>query len=278
MRKYIRVRKFDGSLEAYDGRKVVWFCRRMGASSRDAKTIADKVEARLYDEIPTKKILQIARRYLKQKKPETGLRRDLRSAISLLRSKPDWELFVRLLMKEVGYEVVGNKILRGKCVNSEIDGVLMKDSQTIMLEVKHHLSPHTKTGLDVPKQVWATYMDLTEGFNLNHHNFNFTGALLVCNTKFSEAGKTFADCRGIGHLSWKNPPERGLEILIENETFYPVTLISEVDRETEAALGDSGIVLLKQLFDVDLEKMSFKTGLKKEKIEKLMASAKKIIN
>ena len=79
-------------------------------------------------------------------------------------------------------------------------------------------------------------------------------------------------------MSWKNPPEKGLEILIENEAFYPVTLISEVDRETEAALGDSGIVLLKQLFDVDLEKMSFKTGLKKEKIEKLMASANKIIN
>ena len=88
------------------------------------------------------------------------------ASISLIRSKPDWELFVQLLMKEVGYEVEGNKVLRGKCVENEIDGVLRKNSQTIMLEVKHHLNPHTKTSLDIQREVWAIYMDLTEGFKL----------------------------------------------------------------------------------------------------------------
>ena len=159
MRRVVRVRKFDGSFEVYERQKVVLFGLRMGASKRDAETIANKVEAYLYDEIPTKKILQIASRYLKQYISEVGLRRDLRSVICLLRSKPDWEFFVQLLMKKVGYEVEGNMVLKGKCVGSEIDGVLRKDSQTIMLEVKHHLDPHTKTSLDIPKQVWATYMD-----------------------------------------------------------------------------------------------------------------------
>ena len=151
MKRFIRVRKFDGSLEAYNRKKIILFCLRMGASKRDAETIADKVEARLYDEIQTKKILQMARRYLKKYKPDVGLRRDLRSSISLIRSKPDWELFVQLLMKEVGYEVEGNRVLRGKCVENEIDGILRKNSQTILLEAKHHLNPHTKTSLDTPK-------------------------------------------------------------------------------------------------------------------------------
>ena len=147
----IRVRKFDGSFEAYNRQKVVLFCLRIGASRRDAETITDKVEAYLYDEISTKKILQMASRYLKHYEPEVGHRRDLRSAICLLRSKPDWELFVQLLMKEIGYEVEGNRVFRGKCVENEIDGILRKNSKTIMLEVKHHSDPHTMTSLDIPR-------------------------------------------------------------------------------------------------------------------------------
>jgi hypothetical protein len=277
MHRLIRVRKFDGSFEAYDRQKVVLFCLRMGVFKKDAEAVADKVEARLYDEISTKNILQIAARYLRSYKPEVALRRDLRSAICLLRSKPDFELFIHLLMKEVGYEVEGNRILRGKCVENEIDGVLRKNSQTLMLEVKHHLDPHIKTSLDISRQVWATYMDLTEGFKLAYHDVDFTGSLIVCNTKFSDEGKQFADCRGIGNLSWKNPLERGLEVLIEEEKFYPTTLLREVDRQTEAALGDNRIILLKQLLDTDLEKLSIKTGIKKERIERILENASKIV-
>jgi len=273
----VRVRKFDGSFEAYNRQKVVSFCLRMGASRRDAETIADKVEAHLYDEIPTKRILQMASRYLKHYRPEAGLRRDLRSAICLLRSKPDWERFVQLLMKKVGYDVEGNRILRGKCVENEIDGILRKNSQTIMLEVKHHFDPHTKTSLDVPRQVWATYIDLMEGFKLAYHDVNFTGALIVCNTKFSDEGKKYADCQRIGHLSWKNPLERGLEALIEEEKCYPVTMLKEVDKETESALGDNGIIMLKQLLDANPEKLSLKTGIRVERIKRLMENARKII-
>ncbi len=273
----IRVRKFDGSLEAYNRQKVTVFCRRMGASPQEAEAIADRVEARLVDEIPTKRILQLARRYLRQHRPDTKLHHDLRSAICLLRPKPDWELFVRLLMSDVGYTVEGNRVLQGKCVENEIDGILRTPSQTIMLEVKHHVDPHTKTSLDIPRQVWATYTDLREGFHLAYHDVNFTDALIVCNTKFSDEGKQFADCQGIGHLSWKNPLERGLEVLIEEENCYPLTMLPAVDRNTEAALGDHGIVLLKQLVAGDPEHLSQKTGLPRNHIERLTAQARQIL-
>jgi hypothetical protein len=273
----VRVRKFDGSLEAYSRHKVVVFCLRMGASQRDAETIADKVEAGLYDEIPTKKILRMARRYLKHHRPESGLLRDLRSAIGLLRPKPDWERFVQLLLREVGYEVEGNRILRGKCVENEIDGVLRKNSQTIMLEVKHHVDPHTKTNLDIPRQVWATYSDLIEGFKKAYHDIDFTGALIVCNTKFTEEGKQYAECQGIGHLSWKTPLERGLEVLIEEEKFYPITILKEVDKRIEFALGDHGIVVLKQLLDADSRKLSLQTGISRDRLRKLMEDANKTV-
>jgi len=273
----VSVRKFDGSIEAYDKQKVMLFCLKMGASKEEAEMIANKIETYLYNEIPTKKIRQMASQYLKQHVPETRIRRDLRYAICLLRPKPDWEHFVQLFMKNQGYGVEGNKILRGRCVENEIDGILRKNAQILMLEVKHHFDPHIKTSLDIPRQVWATYSDLTEGFKLAHHNVNFTGAMIVCNTKFSEESKKYASCQGIEHMSWKNPVERGLEVLIEEEKFYPVTLLREVDKATEAILGDNGIILLRQLLDTDAEKLSLTTGLDLLRSKSIIVNAEKIM-
>jgi hypothetical protein len=177
-----------------------------------------------------------------------------------------------------GYDVEGNKVLRGKCVESEIDGVVRMHSQTFMLEVKHHRAPHTKTGLDIPRQVWATYVDLTEGFPLGYHDFDFTGALVVCNTKFSTQGEQYARCRGLRLLSWKNPPDRGVEALIEEARFYPVTVVREVDRRTEAALGDAGILLLTQLVAADLHALSRKTGVPQAKLDTICANARNILS
>jgi uncharacterized protein (UPF0128 family) len=67
-----------------------------------------------------------------------------------------------------------------------------------------------------------------------------------------------------------------LEVLIEEKKFYPVTTLNEVDKETEVTLGDNGIILLKQLLEADLEKISIKTGIKKEKMERLMKNCSQI--
>ena len=273
----IRVRKFDGSLEAYNRKKIVAFCLRVGASKGEAKAIADRVEGRLYDKIQTKNILQMARRYVARYQPKVRLRRDLRSAISLLRSKPDWELFVQHLMSEVGFEVEGNRILRGKCVENEVDGVLRKNAQTIMLEVKHHAAPHTKTRLDIPREVRSIFEDLTEGFTLGYHDIDFTDALIVCNTKFTTEAKKYADCRGIGRLSWKDPAERGLEVIIEEEKFYPITILREVDKKMKTTLGDNGIIVLKQIIDADLKKLAAKTRIREERLEGLERNARKLL-
>jgi len=109
----VSVRKFDGSIEPYDKQKVMLFCLKMGASKEEAEMIANKIETYLYNEIPTKKIRQMASQYLKQHVPETRIRRDLRYAICLLRPKPDWEHFVQLLMKNKGTELKETRYYEG---------------------------------------------------------------------------------------------------------------------------------------------------------------------
>lgn len=79
-----------------------------------AEDIADYVERRLYDGVSTGEIYRITMGRLRRYHPEIAHRRNLRAAISLLRPKPDWELFVRILMAKDGYRVEGNTLLKGE--------------------------------------------------------------------------------------------------------------------------------------------------------------------
>jgi transcriptional regulator NrdR family protein len=62
----IFVTKFDGRKQPFDKSKIIRTCLRMHASLEQAKEIADKIEKKIYDGIPTKKILRMIFTYLKK--------------------------------------------------------------------------------------------------------------------------------------------------------------------------------------------------------------------
>jgi hypothetical protein len=216
-------------------------------------------------------------KYLKEYKPEVKHRIDLRGAISLLRPKPDFEEFTRLLLNEYGYEVTPNQIIRGRCVEHEIDAVAKKDGETVYVEIKHHVDPHTYTGMGVFLRAKATFDDLVEGFQFGYNDVNFNKALVICNTKISNHARRYAECRGIGHIGWKFPPTKGLGKMIEEKKFYPVTILKGLDGKTEERFGNANIVLLKQLIEIDLEELIEKTRIPKDRLQSLIKKAKKLL-
>lgn len=233
----VLVTKFDGRKENFQKQKVFETAMRMGLTKEDARELADKIEVKIYDGIQTKKILQMIFDLAKEYKPDIKQRIDLRQAISLLRSKPDFETFVTLLLKQEGYNVVHNQIISGKCVDHEIDDVARKGSETIYVEVKHHIQYHTFTGVGVFLEVQATFEDLLEGFTNKRNKYNFTKALVILNTKLSEHARTYAKCKDMDFIAWKDPVDNGLEKRIEEYKFYPITLLKNIDSKTEAQLG-----------------------------------------
>lgn len=273
----IFVTKADGTREPFQKGKIINTCMRMHAGKEAAEIIAEKIESRVYDGVPTYKILRMIFIYLKKYRPAIRQQIDLRKAISLLRPKPDFELFVDLLLREYGYQVTPNQIVQGRCIEHEIDAIAQKNDETLMVEVKHHLNHHTYTSLDVCKETWATFEDLTEGFKLGLNSIKFTKALIVCNTKFSEHARRYAKCRGIEHIGWKAPPEGGLEQKIEEKKLYPITLIKGLGKETEGKLGDNGIVLLKQLTEYDIDELSQRVDVKKDRLRPLIEKASEIL-
>jgi hypothetical protein len=272
------VTKFDGSKQQFDKGRVIHTCLRNGASKETAEAIANRVERDIHEGVSTKEILNLICRYLGEHHPESQFRVDLRSALSILRSKPDFEEYTSLILKDQGYNVRSNQILRGKCIEHEIDVIAQKEAKTIYVEVKHHDKAHTYTALEVPMKVWATLQDLADGRKLGYHSIDFTGALIICNTKFTDHARNYADCVGIAHMGWKSPVPNGLEDIIERGGLYPITLLKGIDRRLQRLLVENGIVLLRQLTGEETEMLARKRVISTSQLSLLKNGSRRILS
>lgn len=138
----------DGSKQLFVKDKVMKTCLRIGASRKIAKIVANEVERNLFEGISTEKIFQMTLRLLRKHEPIIQYLLDLRKGLSMMNPRPEFELFIQILLRENGYEVTHNRIIRGKCREHEVDAIAKKNDITYVVEAKHHINYHTSTGLD----------------------------------------------------------------------------------------------------------------------------------
>jgi len=272
------VTKADGTKQPFDRAKVIGTCLRMGASVDLAETIAKSVESHIYGGVGTDEILRMIFTLLRKQKPTVKYHIDLRRALGLLRSKPDFEVFVQVLLSEEGYEVTPNRIVRGRCVEHEVDAIARKNGQAYIVEVKQHSDYHRPTGLDVARIARAVLEDLTEGYEAGLSDLKVDSAMIVCNTRFSEHAKQYAKCRGILHIGWSSPPEYDLQTMIREKKAYPITYLRDLKSSTRDGLASRGIVILKQLIHQQSGALSREIGVGKSEIEMLIERATAILD
>jgi HJR/Mrr/RecB family endonuclease len=269
------VTKADGSRQIFDREKVVKTCLRMGANRRIANEIADEVEARLYDGMPTNKVLQLIFRLLRKHTPTIQHFLDLRKGLSLMGSKPEFEKFVQILLAHHGFEVTPNQIIKGRCVGHEVDAVARKDGVTYFVEAKHHSNYHTPTGLDESRVARAVLEDVTEGFALGKNDVQINRAMIVTNTRYSEHARRYGKCRDILQIGWSSPKTLALQNMIEEKKLYPLSCIKGLNSGIKMKLVNSGIVLMKQLIKGKPAKIARETGVSRENIQRILEKAKK---
>jgi hypothetical protein len=268
------VTKADGSKQLFDREKVVKTCLRMGANRHTAYEVADEVETRLYDGIPTRKVLQMIFRLLRKHEPSVQHFLDLRKGLSLMNSKPEFEKFVQILLAYHGFEVGPNQIIRGKCVGHEVDAIARKDGITYFVEAKHHSNYHAPTGLDESRIARAVLEDVTEGFVLGKSDLKIDRAMIVTNTRYSEHASRYGKCRNILQIGWSSPKTLGLQNMIEEKKLYPLSCIKGLSSETKMKLVNSGIVLMKQLVEEEPSKLAGETGISRENLKGIIEKAK----
>ena len=267
------VTKADGSRQLFDREKVIRTCLRMGANRRIAEEVALRVERSVYDCMSTSKVLQLTVRLLRGYKPAIRHFLDLRRGLSLMDSKPEFEVFVQVLLGNSGFEVSPNMILAGRCVEHEVDAIAKRDGVTFFVEAKHHVNYHTLTGLDESRIARAILEDVVEGFELGSCSVKVDRAMIVTNTRYSEHARRYGKCRNIVQIGWNSPVGLSLQSMIEENNLYPISCIRGLKRETRTKLVTKRIVLIKQLLEEKPSTLARETGIPKETLKQLRAKA-----
>lgn len=244
----IRVIKGNGEKVLFDREKLKQALGSSGAGTAEQEKITSMVEARIYDGIPTKRIYQMAFDLLKKDSYKAAGRYRLKNAIMEMGPTGfPFEVFVGKIFETMGYEVETGVIVKGKCIQHEVDVIARKPGEMIMVECKFHMDSSSKSGVQVPLYIQSRYLDVKAAWEEQYgKDLRYRGGV-VTNTRFSDDALQYAACAGLVLISWDYPADTGLKFWIDKTGLQPVTSLISLTKKEKQFLLEKSIVLCSQL-------------------------------
>ena len=235
--------KTDGTIEPWDGSKLVSSLRRAGASETAAERIREAIEATI---APTEQSSQIYRRAFAMLRGEgrhMAARYSLRRALfEFGPSGHPFEDFVSELFKTEGWNVLPRQTLQGKCVTHEVDVYAHNaKGEYLAAELKYHNDPGYKTDVKIALYVKARMDDIHNGQDCMNGTARLDHAFLITNTKFTKQAVDYAKCSNLSLLGWSYPHENSLYDRIVASGLYPITALTTLRKSEKRLLIDRNI-------------------------------------
>lgn len=271
------VRKADGSQEPLDFNKIKRALERAGASKSLCEEVVESLHEEINEGISTKKIYRLAFMKLKEFRPGAAARFGLKN--SLFKFGPEgypFETFMGALLRGRGYETQVRQIVQGKCISHEIDVVATRPKfqgharTKSIIECKFHNSPSIRCSIQSALYSWARFLDIRE------RDISIDSCWLATNTKFSSDVIQYGDCVGLKLLGWSFPRHESIQVRIEENKLYPITVIHKISKHEFYALHEAGVITLKDLIACPQDELK-KAGLRENKIERLKEKAREIM-
>lgn len=269
----IYVIKADGRRVPFELGKVKATCVRAGASEALADSIARSVLEQSRDGMSTREVYRLVLRALAAETGQPGLKHRYRLKESLMLMGPAgfaFESYVAQLLERHGYSIESIRSrVEGRCIEHEIDVAAIPPSKNgkLMLECKYHNLPGMQTGTKESLYTHARFLDVRNSFD---------GEMLVTNTRVSDEALEYAGCVGQQVLSWRYPPGRGLEKMIEEKGLYPVTMLRLSAKEL-AAFSQIHLMVAASLLGADLHRLSMQTGIPAARLARLKEQVRQIL-
>ena len=241
----ILVAKADGLTEPFDEHKLLQSLKRAGAEESAALEIAGFVKKHLYSGITTHEIYRRAFAHLRSYRRAAAARYSLKRAI--LEFGPSgfpFEAYLSELFRAEGWETQIDQIVKGACVEHEVDVLMKKAGESVCVEAKFHNTPGFKTDLKVALYVKARVDDIAER---PRPDGSTVRGMIVTNTKFSSQAVLYGKCRNLELLSWEEPQGSSLHDRIEKAHIYPITALTTLSRAEKVALLGERVVLCRRL-------------------------------
>lgn len=249
--KTINIIKASGETALFSPEKLRQSLYRAGQKEETIDAIIAKVQENLYDGMTTKKIYQLAFGLLKKQSHYSAAKYKLKQAIMELGpSGFPFEKFVAAILNHQGYVVTVGEIVKGHCVNHEIDVIAEKENQHFMIECKFHNQPGINCDVKIPLYIQARFKDVEQQWkNIPGHVTKFHQGWVVTNTKFSGDAIQYSSCVGLNLLGWDYPKGTSLREQIDASGLYPLTCLTTLTLYEKHLLLDKGIILCKELCD-----------------------------
>lgn len=269
-KKNIFIIKASGKSVPFSEQKLIQSLQRAGATDEIASAIANEVSHNIYEGMSTKNIYRIAFNLLKDRSGHLAARYHLKKAIMELGpSGYPFEKFIGEILKFMRYTVEVGKIVKGHCVNHEVDVIAQKDEKHFMIECKYHNQQGVFSDVKVPLYIQARFKDIEQEWKeIPGHGTKFHQAWVVTNTRFSSDAIQYGNCAGLKMLSWDYPRKDSLKDLIDTMGLYPLTCLTTLTKPEKRSLLENKIVLCKELCShPDLLK---KIGMKQNRINTVL--------
>lgn len=267
----INVINVQGQREPFSLKKVYRSVLRSGGSKELAHKISKEIESSIYPDISTKEIFKNIKTSLKKENLETAIKFSLKEGIRKL--GPDgfiFEKYIGDVFREHGYSVKNNKWLNGKCIDYETDVLLEKESTVLIGECKYRNQAGERIDVGVCLKVYATFLDIKNGNGFKKE----IKPMVITNAKFTTKAIKYSECQGVKILGWNYPENQGLEYLIESKNLYPITVLPSFNKSFINIFFDNGIITIKDILLVNIEKFSKRINMSNIQIEKLIKEAK----
>ena len=249
------VTKADGEKEVFYYRKLENSLRKAGASEEAIKAVVAEISKDGKDGITTQEIYRKAFSILRKKEKTTAVRYSLKKAVAMLGPTGfPFEQLVSEIFKAQGYKTITDQIVKGKCVEHEIDVVAWKEKELIMTEAKFHTDYNLKSDLKVVLYVKARYDDIFgQEYIFGGEKRKLVEGWIVTNTKFSSTAIQYNQCQPLlRFVGWNYPYDNNLHQMIEKNELIPLTALTTITTAEKKLFLEKNIVLAKSLMDVNL--------------------------
>jgi hypothetical protein len=268
MARQVLITKEDGTQEYFSPEKLQMSLSRAGAPQDMVAHIIAHVVGEITTGDSTQSIYRHAFALLRKHARPAAARYSMKRAVLQLGpSGFPFEKFLAEIFTALGYRTKTGVILRGKCVEHEIDVVAEGNGKRIGVEAKFHNNLGLKSDVKVSLYVKARFDDLRESARRE----KFDEVWLVTNTKFTSQATAYGKCVGLTLVSWDYPRRGNLNDLIEEAGVHPITCLTTLGNREKLTLLSQNIVLCRDIMRGRATLVSL--GLSETKIAQVLAEA-----
>lgn len=275
----MEVIKSTGLAEQFSREKLCASIKKAGAPHDLAQKICSLSEKELSPKITTTKIFRSALGHLVKEDLSLAASYGLRRAVDALGPAGFlFEQYVEIILQSHGYETGRNLIMRGYCVEHEIDVSAKKDGVHYLVEAKYRNEKGIKTHIDVVMYADARLSDIARYEEKTEKGINFHKLWIFTNTKFTEKSVQYAKCRDILLTGWNHPAGNSLEKMIISGKLYPITVLPSVSHYARGKFAEKNVILAQDLLPYSASDLSKEFYLSSKESARIAAEARRLIS